>query len=940
MPNMPIFLSVPPDLSLTYVDTYSLLWVIVSVLLAIISSYAALKASSRIENQSDTVSKLAWTLISTFILGVGIWSMHFIGMLALSLPCNIHYDPFITLMSMIPGLMASGISLGVIWHHGTKSLPPWVASLLLGAGIGIMHYTGMAAMRLDGFVGYNPYLFTLSIIVAIALSYFALRVKIQDGHPDTLHYLSVAVILGGAVSGMHYTAMSAAYFVRGPVLIGLPPTDLTNNTLAILVALTTTFLALSGLVLASVSINREVTKQLRDNEQRLKIATDSGQVGIWDFDLQTNALIWDETMFTLYRARKEDFSGAYGAWSTRLHPEDKAATEAALQDAIAGRKEFATEFRIIGPDGEIHYIKGHAHVVRDNAGKPLRIIGTNWDNGAHAMIQQQLKFAHAAINKSRSSFFWINSKGRIIDINDCTCQSLGYNREELIGQSIGFFDQSFPAESWPKQWAEQKKAVARTFDSLHRHKGGSVFPVEITANYIIVDGEEYCFIFTHDITDRKAADAQIKQLAFHDPLTQLPNRRLLEERLKHSINVERREGKQLALLMLDLDHFKAVNDSLGHQSGDELLQQVAVRITERLRDVDIVARLGGDEFIILLEDLAHTEDAARVADELITCLTKPFSLSQCGHIQIGASIGISLYPLHGSTPDILMDHADAALYQAKDAGRGCFAYFSEELTLAAQERISLEIRLRQAIGQNELRVFYQPQMDILSGRIVGAEALVRWQDPVNGLVSPIHFIPVAEESGLIMGIGEWVLRETCRQGRQWLDEGFPPITLSVNVSPHQFRRSNLCQLVATVLAETHFPVHQLELEITETGLMENQNHAAAILNGLRSQGLRLAIDDFGTGYSSLAALKHFPLDVLKIDKSFIDEIPFNKDDMEIAATIISMGHTLGFKVLAEGVETPEQLAFLKEYGCDTYQGYIKSRPIPAEEFIELVRCQW
>ncbi|NOU15583.1 MAG: EAL domain-containing protein [Methylococcaceae bacterium] len=939
MLNMLRFLSAPPDVNLIYVDSYNPTWVTVSVLLAIISSYAALKASSRIEHQSDTASKLTWTLISTFILGVGIWSMHFIGMLALSLPCNIHYDPFITLMSMLPSLLASGVSLGVVWHHGTRSLPPWGASLLLGTGIGIMHYTGMAAMRLDGFVGYNPYLFTLSIIVAIALSYFALRVKVQEVNPNTRHHLLIAVILGSAVSGMHYTAMSAAYFVRGPISIEIPPTDLTSNTLAILIALTTIFLALTGLVLVAVSSNREVTKQLRDNEQRLKIATDSGQVGIWDFDLQSNALIWDETMFNLYRARKEDFSGAYDAWLTRLHPEDMAAAEAALQDAIAGRREFATEFRIIGPDGEVHYIKGHAHVIRDKTGKPLRLIGTNWDNSAHAMIQQQLKFAHAAINKSRSSFFWINSKGKVIDINDCTCQNLGYNREELIGQYIWCFDQNFPAESWPKQWAEQKQAVTRTFDSLHRHKDGNVFPVEITANCIDVDGVEYCFFFTHDITDRKAADAQIKQLAFHDPLTQLPNRRLLEERLKHSINVERREGKQLALLMLDLDHFKAVNDSLGHQAGDELLQQVAVRITERLREVDIVARLGGDEFTILLEDISQPEDAARVADEIITCLTKPFNLSQCDHIQIGASIGISLYPLHGSNPDILMDHADAALYQAKDAGRGCFAYFSEELTLAAQERIALEIRLRRAIEQNELRVFYQPQMDILSGRIVGAEALVRWQDPINGLLSPIHFIPVAEESGLIMGIGEWVLRETCRQGRQWMDAGLPPITLAVNVSPHQFRRSNLSQLVATVLAETNFPVHLLELEITETGLMENQGHASAILNSLRTQGLRLAIDDFGTGYSSLAALKHFPLDVLKIDKSFIDEIPFNKDDMEIAATIISMGHTLGFKVLAEGVETAEQLAFLREHGCDTYQGFIKSCPIPAEEFVELVQYQ-
>ncbi|MGR9015148.1 MAG: EAL domain-containing protein, partial [Gammaproteobacteria bacterium] len=382
-------------------------------------------------------------------------------------------------------------------------------------------------------------------------------------------------------------------------------------------------------------------------------------------------------------------------------------------------------------------------------------------------------------------------------------------------------------------------------------------------------------IGTHiDITARKVAEEQIKNLAFYDPLTQLPNRRLLQERLKHGIDVDLREGRKLALLMLDLDRFKAVNDSLGHLAGDELLQQVAARIIAKLRAVDMVARLGGDEFVVLLEDISHPEDAARVAEEIIDDLSKPFCLNQNDNVQIGASIGISLYPQHGENAQILMEAADAALYQAKDAGRGSFAYFSEDLTLAARERIAVETRLRRAIVQQELRVFYQPQVDIASDLIVGAEALVRWQDPVEGLIPPVNFITIAEETGQINEIGEWVLRETCRQGRLWLDEGLPPITLAVNVSPHQFNRSDICALVAKILAETGFPAEQLELEITESGLMGDQDRATAILTKLRAQGVHLAIDDFGTGYSSLAYLKHFPLDVLKIDKSFIDDIPF------------------------------------------------------------------
>jgi len=530
----------------------------------------------------------------------------------------------------------------------------------------------------------------------------------------------------------------------------------------------------------------------------------------------------------------------------------------------------------------------------------------------------------------------------ILQVNRAFTESTGYTKEEAVGQRINLLKSGrHDAAFYQEMWNDIERDGTWQGEIWDRRKNGEIYPKWLIISVVKGDdGAVTHYVGTHiDITERKAAEEQIKQLAFFDPLTQLPNRRLLQERLKHGIDVERRDGKQLALLMLDLDRFKAVNDSLGHLAGDELLLQVAARITTRLRDVDMVARMGGDEFIVLLEDIAHPEDAARVAEDIIADLSKVFCVVPGEEVQIGASIGISLYPQHGDSPALLMDHADAALYQAKDAGRGCFAYFSEDLTFAARERIALESRLRRAIDQQELRVFYQPQVDIVTGRIVGAEALVRWLDPTEGLIPPVRFIPIAEETGLIIAIGEWVLRQTCRQGRQWLDEGLPPFTLAVNVSPHQFRRSDICALVAGVLTETGFSPMQLELEITESGLMDNQANATKILNGLRDQGVRLAIDDFGTGYSSLAYLKHFPLDLLKIDKSFIDDIPFHQDDMEIAATIIAMGHILGFKVLAEGVETPEQLAFLQEKGCDMYQGYIKSRPVSAEEFAGLLREQ-
>jgi len=651
----------------------------------------------------------------------------------------------------------------------------------------------------------------------------------------------------------------------------------------------------------------------------------------------------NEAIRSLYRVSPEEVSEDATKVLAALHPDDlenfKTSFKVSARDLTPWRQEYRLKF----DDAPVCWLFGNALPQRQADGSVLWH-GFITDITKHKQTEVELRIAATAF-ELQDAMLVTDANNVILKVNQAFTRITGYSAEEVIGKtpnllSSGQHDKTF----YSSMWESINRTDAWQGEIWNRRKNGEMFPEWLIITAVKEPDEKnehvnnYVASFS-DITSRKAAEEEIKQLAFYDPLTQLPNRRLLQERLKHSIDVERRDGKRLALLMLDLDRFKAVNDSLGHLAGDELLQQVAVRISARLRDVDMVARLGGDEFVVLLEDIAHAEDAARVAAEIIFVLGKPFQLTQSSDVQIGASIGISLYPEHGASYEMLMDHADAALYQAKDQGRGCYAYFSEDQTLAARERIALETRLRRAIEQGELRVFYQPQVDIESGRIVGAEALVRWQDPIEGLIPPLRFIPIAEETGLILEIGAWVLRETCRQGRLWLDAGLPPLTLAVNVSPQQFRRGDISALVATALDETGFPAEYLELEMTESGLLENQDNVMALLNKLRSQGIRLAIDDFGTGFSSLAYLKHFPLDVLKIDKSFIDDIPNLQDDMEIAATIIAMGHILGFKVLAEGVETPEQLAFLREKKCDSYQGYIKSPPVPAEAFALLLREQ-
>lgn len=360
-------------------------------------------------------------------------------------------------------------------------------------------------------------------------------------------------------------------------------------------------------------------------------------------------------------------------------------------------------------------------------------------------------------------------------------------------------------------------------------------------------------------------------------------------------------------------------------------------MTSRLRNIDTVTRLGGDEFALLLEDLSHPQDAALVALEIIESLAAPWRLSNGFEVRIGVSIGISLFPEHGKSSEELLQHADTALYRAKGEGRGNFKYFSEDMTHAALRRINLESLLRRAVIKNELLVYYQPQVNIRTGRIIGAEALLRWHNAEEGMIPPDQFIPIAEEIGLIGQIGNWVLRQACQQGVRWIAAGLPPLKLAVNLSLHQFRHGDVATMVADVLHETGFPPEMLELELTESALMEREYEVVLILQRLQDLGVRLAIDDFGTGYSSFAYLKHFPLNILKIDKTFIKDLTVQEDDKEIAAAIIGLGHTLHLQVLAEGVETEEQLIFLREQGCDFYQGYLTSPALPEQAFFTLVK---
>ena len=439
----------------------------------------------------------------------------------------------------------------------------------------------------------------------------------------------------------------------------------------------------------------------------------------------------------------------------------------------------------------------------------------------------------------------------------------------------------------------------------------------------------------HDLEERKRVEQSIRHIAHHDALTGLPNRSLFRDRLTHAMAQADRYHQKLAVMFLDLDRFKAINDTLGHNVGDQLLKIAAERLRSCVRDSDTVARLGGDEFTVIVEDIVEDHDAAAVAQKILDTLSQPFNLY--GHeVFISVSVGVTLYPSDDENADNLLRNADSAMYRAKEFGRNNFQFYVAEMNIKARERLMLESSLRRALDRKEFMLYYQPRVSLQSGRVIGAEALLRWRHPELGLVPPSEFIPILDETGMIIPVGDWALREACRQNREWQDMGLPPIRVAVNLSVRQFMQKDLADTVVRALEAANLSAEHLEVEITEDLFLEHNQTNIITLARLKNMGIHISIDDFGTGYSSLSYLKRLPIDTLKIDQSFVRDIG-DPDNKAIASAIIAMASSLRLNVLAEGVETDEQLAFLRAQGCNEIQGFCFSHPLPAEDFAQLLR---
>ena len=572
--------------------------------------------------------------------------------------------------------------------------------------------------------------------------------------------------------------------------------------------------------------------------------------------------------------------------------------------------------------------------ILDERGHLLGVTGITRNISSHKAAQEQLALTAQVFENAVEGVLITDNRGNITEINGAFFEITGYSRDEVIGQNprilnSGRHDKAFFTELWSVLETEGKWQG----EIWNRRKNGAIFPQYITISTVLDDYDEiqYFVAVFSDISAQKQSEAQLDYLAFHDPLTNLPNRTKLASDLEQELRHAERHQQQLATILIDVDLFKHINDSFGHLIGDEVLIELAKRLAQHLGSEDTLARIGGDEFVVLLSDIESSDAAAFVVSKLKQVFDLPFYVSSGEQLRLSASMGVSMYPSDGKDSDTLLRNADAAMYRAKHEGRNGYAFYTESLTLQSVKHLTLQSALHQAISNDAFHLVYQPKVDLATLNTVGVEALLRWVDPILGEISPAVFIPVAEQVGLIHDIGLWVLRRACEQGVLWRNSGRQFGRIAVNVAGQQLQRQGFVEEVQSVLQATGLPASCLELEVTESFMMQDPEAAIGDLKRLGDMGIALSIDDFGTGYSSLNYLKKLPIHKLKIDQSFVRDIPLDGNNSAIANAVIALGHALNLVVIAEGVETDEQAAFLRASGCDQAQGYLYSRPQLAQD---------
>jgi diguanylate cyclase (GGDEF)-like protein/PAS domain S-box-containing protein len=684
-------------------------------------------------------------------------------------------------------------------------------------------------------------------------------------------------------------------------------------------------------------------KKLKARESVLRQIEKIAGLGSWEIDLITKKSIWSDESYDTYGIKRGTEVNIDTFFSVLL-PEYITQAKQILEEAIKTHQLLKFTCKIKRTDGEIRDLLINGQVIYDENDTPLKLIGTTQDITELTSIKEEAKELSELLEHSSTEIYIIDAKTlHYLYVNKGACEALGYSREELLKKEINEINPYLKEETLlllKKKLLRGEKVLNRT---IHKRKDGSEYHVQSYLYKLFYHGHEAAVLFDTDITKLIQLEEEhvkqtelLKHQAYYDMLTGLPNRALFQDRLLQTIKRSKRNQEKFALLFLDLDEFKKINDSLGHHIGDEVLIEVAKRFNKVLREEDTLSRLGGDEFTIILKNIKNERSVATVAQKLLNSLKAPLSIAN-HTLHISSSVGISVYPFDATSQEDLLKFADTAMYKAKDEGRNNFQFYAMEMTEKALQKVIMENSLRAAIKENQFEVYYQPQYDARSETIVGMEALVRWIHPHLGIISPLEFIPLAEENGLIIAIDQIVMREAMKQFSLWYKNGLNPGKLALNLSMRQLNTNTFIIDLFDMMRNNNFDSSWLELEVTEGQMMQNAKQSINKLQRLRSMGINIAIDDFGTGYSSLSYLKKLPLHKLKIDQSFIRDIPSDSDDVAITKAIIAIAKSLNLKLIAEGVETEEQKEFVLQNGCNFIQGYYYSKPIDKNSMEELLK---
>jgi diguanylate cyclase (GGDEF)-like protein/PAS domain S-box-containing protein len=801
---------------------YDLSLVLLSYLVASAASYVALDMSPHLRKPTTFLFRICWIIGGAFVMGSGIWSMHFIGMLAFSMDMDMpmSYSLFWTGLSMIVAVVTAAVAFLLFATKNPQTKHYVISGIILGIAIPTIHYTGMAGME-GVTIHYQPALFSLSVLVAIIAATAALWLSVQSDKGSFVKRarlkLVSALIMGFAIVGMHYVGMYAAVFTPG---IMVHSAFIDPSHLATVIA--TTVLSILTIALIISTAKYLIDTKLKNKNYFLEAILNNMGDGVIACDAKGKLTLFNHTVDKMYGSMITT-KMLLGEWTSTL-------------------SFFKSNF-----DHELKLVENPLYqALQGEEVRDVEVISRDRRGDVHTLL---------------------------ID-----GQRLRGTENETLGAVIVF----------------------------------------------------------SDISEIKTDEEKLKHQATHDVLTDLPNRALLLDRLNQAIVAARRDNLQVTVIFIDLDFFKFINDALGHSFGDRLLKLVASRFKTLLRASDTLSRLGGDEFVIVLPDQENINNVPTLLERILKSISEPYKLDK-HEINITCSMGFSVFPENGEDAETLLKNADNAMYQAKESGRNTFQFYTGEMNTLVTKRLEVENGLRHALVENEFIVDYQPKLDIKTNELVGLEALVRWNHPEQGIIPPSDFIPIAEDTGLIIALGKWVLKTACAQNKAWQDQGFPPLCVSVNLSARQCREKGLFDIIKNILEETGLEPQYLELELTETLAMSDPVEFIEMLTKFRELDIKTSIDDFGTGYSSLNYLRQFPVNCLKIDQSFIRELQTKDDDLSILKAIISLGHSLNMRVIAEGVETKLQLSQLQDNDCDEIQGFYLSRPISPASMSDFMR---